>query len=66
MKMNNMMNMISQIKANPMKMLSPRFNVPPDINSPKDIVQHLLNTGQVSQDRLNNVMNDPRVKNYFK
>ena len=64
--MNNMLNMLAQLKSNPMKMLSPRFNVPSNINSPQDIVQYLLNTGQISQNQLNNVMNDPRVRNYFK
>ena len=57
---------LSQLKSNPFKILSPRFNIPRNINNPQDMVQHLLNTGQISQNQLNNVMNDPRVRSYFK
>ena len=54
---NDIMNLYQQFRANPMQMLSQRFNIPQNINSPNDIVQHLLNTGQITQSQLNNVMN---------
>lgn len=54
---NDILNLYQQFKANPLGMLSMRFNIPQNINNPNDIVQHLLNTGQVSQDQVNNVMN---------
>ena len=43
-----------------------RFNVPQNITNPQDIVQYLLNTGQVSQDQLNRAMQmreNPNVLN---
>ena len=54
---NDIMNLYQQFRANPMQILSQRFNIPQNINSPNDIVQHLLNTGQITQSQLNNVMN---------
>ena len=57
--MNNIFNVFQQLKQNPMQILSMRFNIPRNINlnNPNDIIQHLLNTGQVSQDQVNRAMN---------
>ena len=54
--MNNPMAMLQQLKANPMQFLIQRkFNVPANIASdPTAIVNHLLSTGQVSQQQVNN------------
>lgn len=52
-----LMNMYQQFKTNPMQLLSQRFNIPQDMNNPNDIIQHLLNTNQVSQAQVNNAMN---------
>ena len=63
---NDLMNMYQQFRANPMQMLSQRFNIPQNLNNPNDIVQHLLNTGQIKQEQLNNVMNmrnHPMIQN---
>ena len=56
MMMNNPMQMLQQLKANPMQFLMQRkFNVPANIASdPTAIVNHLLSTGQVSQQQVNN------------
>lgn len=54
---NDMLNLYQQFRANPMQMLSQRFNIPQNVSNPNDIVQHLLNTGQVTQNQVNNVMN---------
>lgn len=54
---NNLLSMYQQLKANPMQMLSRRFNLPQNINNPNDIIQHLLDTQQISQEQLNNAMN---------
>lgn len=53
--MNNPMAMLQEIKSNPMGFLMQRkFNVPADIaNDPQAIINHLLKTGQVSQDAVN-------------
>lgn len=49
----NIMQMISQIKSNPAAVLSQRFNIPQNMNNPNDIIQHLMNTGQISQQQYN-------------
>ena len=69
--MNNiagLMQMYSQLKQNPMQVLSRRFNIPQNLNNPQDIIQHLLNSGQVSQEQLNQVMqmrNNPDIARLF-
>jgi hypothetical protein len=60
--------MYKQLKNNPVGVLSQRFNIPENLNNPNDIIQHLLNTGQVSQSQVNQAMqmrNDPRFRNMF-
>lgn len=48
----NPMQMIQQLKANPIQFLQRAgFNVPSNLNSPNDIIQHLMNSGQISQQR---------------
>ena len=51
---NNMMQMLMQLKSNPMAVLGQRFNLPQNMNDPNAILQHLLNTGQVSQQQYQN------------
>jgi hypothetical protein len=66
---NNLLTMFNQFKQNPMAMLSQKFNIPQSMNNPNDILQHLLNTGQVSQAQVNQVMqmkNDPQIQNLLK
>lgn len=65
----NLLQMISRFKSNPMAMLSQRYNIPQNIKNPQDVVQHLLNTGQVSQQQVNSAMqmkNNPNIKNLFR
>ena len=51
---NNVMQMLSQLKQNPMALLQRAgFNIPTNINSPQQIVQHLTQTGQINQQTLN-------------
>ena len=56
---NDIMNLYNQLRQNPIQMLSQRFNIPQEVNSndPNSIIQHLLNTGQVSQNQVNQAMN---------
>lgn len=56
--MNNIINTFQLLKQNPLQVLSRRFNLPQniDLNNPNNIIQHLLNTGQVSQDQVNQAM----------
>lgn len=54
--MQNIMNLVSQIKANTEQMLSQRnMNVPQNMmNDPNAIINYLLQTGQVNQSQVNN------------
>lgn len=42
-----------------MQLLNQRFNIPQNVNmqDPNSIIQHLLNTGQVTQQQVNSAMN---------
>ena len=55
--MNNFMNMYSmlqQLRTNPVPfLLQRRYNVPQGMNDPNAILQHLVNTGQISQGQIN-------------
>ena len=52
---NQIMNMYQQLRTNPMQLLAKRFNLPQgmNMNNPNDIIQHLLNTGQIQQQQYN-------------
>ena len=58
--MNNiaeMASMVQQIRQDPVGMLSKRFNLPQNLpKDPNEIIQYLLNSGQVSQAQVNNAM----------
>jgi hypothetical protein len=63
-----MMQMFQNFRQNPMAMLSQRFNIPQNLNNPNDIIQHLLNSGQISQAQVNNAMNmrnNPMIQQFF-
>lgn len=67
--MNNIINMIMQARQNPMAVISQRFNIPQNIQKPQDMVQHLLDSGQISQGQLNQTMQmsrDPRFRQMMK
>lgn len=52
----NMFNMISQFNQNPVGLLSQRFNIPQGMNDPNQILQHLINTNQVSRSQVDMFM----------
>jgi len=65
--MNNMFQMYQQLLQNPMGVLSQRFNIPQgvDASNPNAIIQHLLNTNQISQMQVNQAMqmrNNPAIQ----
>lgn len=67
---NNIMNLYQMLRQDPARLLTQRFNIPQNINlnDPNVIIQHLLNSGQVSQSQVNRLMgmrNDPMIKNIF-
>lgn len=50
----NPMQMLQQLQQNPAQMLRQAgLNVPDNLSSPNDIIQHLMSSGQVSQDAYN-------------
>lgn len=51
---NNMLGMLSQLKQNPLALLNRAgYNIPNNLSSPQQIVQHLVQSGQVNQQQLN-------------
>lgn len=68
--MKDIMDFYQKFKQNPMMMLNQRFNIPQNINlsDPNAILQHLMNTGQVTQNQINQVMqmkNSPMFKQFM-
>lgn len=54
---NNPFAMLDQLKQNPYQILAQRgFNIPQNLYNPNDILQYLLNTNQITQQQVNNVM----------
>ena len=49
---NNPMQMLQQLRQNPAAFLQRMgINIPANLNDPNQIIQHLMNSGQVSQQR---------------
>ena len=68
----NFIQMLSQMKSNPMAILGRKFNIPQNLNNPNDIIQHLMNTGQISQASYNQantmakqLQNNPQFQSMF-
>ncbi|MBP5727470.1 MAG: hypothetical protein J6Y48_10405 [Clostridia bacterium] len=50
----NLMQMLTQLKSNPMSMLQRAgYNLPQNLSDPQQIIQHLTQTGQINQAQLN-------------
>jgi len=67
----NLLQAYQQFRSNPMAMLMQRYNIPQgvDTSNPNAILQHLLNTGQVSQQQVNSLQgmrNNPAIQNLMK
>ena len=61
--------MFQQFQNNPMQILSRRFNIPQNLHDPNQIIQHLLDTKQISQEQIDNAMqirNNPLLAQMFK
>ena len=63
---------LQQMKQNPMQfLLARRFNIPNTVymNDSNEIIQYLINTGQVSQDQVNqanmNAKNNQQLKQFL-
>lgn len=67
----NMLLMFNRLTQNPAQMLiESGLNIPSELaNNPQGIVQHLLNTGQISQQQVNQAMqmrNNPMFRGLIK
>lgn len=65
----NLFQLAQQFQQNPMALLRSRYNIPQNLQDPNAIIQHLLNTGQVSQQQVNQAMqmrNNPAIQQFFK
>ena len=50
----NIMQMFGQLKQNPMQFISRQYNLPQNVgNNPQQIVQYLLDSGQINQQMVN-------------
>lgn len=64
--MNNAMDFLIMMAQS---MVSQRFNIPQNISNPEDMVKHLVNSGQVSQEQVNQAIqkrNNPINPQIFK
>lgn len=53
---NQLMQMVTQIKNNPMSMLG-RYGIPQNIsNNPNDVIQYLMNNGKFTQNQYNDAV----------
>lgn len=69
--MNDIFTLYQQLRQNPMQVIAQRFNIPTgiNVNDPNAVIQHLLNSGQVSQSQVNQVMNmrnNPMIQRLFR
>lgn len=64
--MNNLAQMLNQVKSNPMQFLMQnKLNVPQNIaNDPNAIIQHLMNSGKISQSDYDNAVNMAKKLGY--
>ena len=50
----NLMQMVQQLKSNPAQVLAKKFNIPTNIQTnPQAMLQHLVSSGQVTQEQIN-------------
>lgn len=50
----NVMNLLSQLKQNPLSLLGKAgYNIPANMNDPRQIIQYLTQSGQINQSQLN-------------
>lgn len=67
--MNNMINLVSQFQSNPKQMLAKKYNIPSELTDPNQIIQHLVDSKQVSQeqvDAVSQLKDNPMFARLFK
>lgn len=60
--MNDILSIYQQFRSNPMQMLSKKYSIPQEMNNPNDIIKHLVDSGQVTQNQVDQVKNNPLVQ----
>lgn len=51
----NILNMLPQLKQNPMALLQRvGLNIPANVTNPQQMIQHLMNSGQITQQQYDN------------
>ena len=65
----DMYNLLQQLKQDPVNTLAQRkYNIPQGMSNPSDIMQHLLNTGQITQNAVNTAnqqLHSPFIQQIF-
>lgn len=67
--MNNLFAMLQQFNNNPVQILRQRFNIPQNLHNPNQIIQHLLDTKQITQDqvdKISQIRNNPLFSQMLK
>lgn len=64
--MSNLMSQLNELRTNPVQFLAQRkFNLPQNFQGgPQEIVQHLLNTGQMTQEQFNQLQSKVSSMNF--
>lgn len=59
-----LLQMVSQLKSNPMSILS-NFGVPQNIsNNPQDVIQYLMNNGNITQSQYDDAIKQAQSMGY--
>ena len=63
----NIFQMYQMMRSNPIGLIRNKFNVPNGMNTPDQIIQHLLDSGQVTQEQIDNARNmQTSFRNFMK
>jgi hypothetical protein len=57
----NIFELYTQFKQNPVALLQKKYNIPAELTDPNEIMKHLMSTGQVTQQQINQAMNMSRM-----
>ena len=53
----NIFQMYQMMRQNPLGLIRNKFSVPQSMTSPDDIIKHLIESGQVTQEQVDNARN---------
>lgn len=58
--------MLMSMMQNPMSIVQKRFNIPQGMNNPETMVNHLIQSGQIRQQDVDVIRNNPMFQQFFK